>query len=76
MAINIIDGFYVGSSTPIDSRFVVTNSTERTAIEYKYDGLKVFQRDTRETYIWNSTTSIWDLEGSGALSGSGNLCIS
>lgn len=73
MAINIIDGFYVGSSTPIDSRFVVTNSTERTAIEYKYDGLKVFQRDTRETYIWNSTTSIWDLEGSGALSGSGTL---
>jgi hypothetical protein len=73
MAINIIDGFYVGSSTPIDSRFVVANSTERTAIEYKYDGLKVFQRDTRETYIWNSTTSIWDLEGSGALSGTGTL---
>jgi len=73
MAINIIDGFYVGSSTPIDSRFVVANSTERTAIDYKYDGLKVFQRDTRETYIWNSTTSIWDLEGSGALSGTGTL---
>ena len=71
MAINIIDGFYLGSATPIDSRFVVANTTERTAIEYKYDGLKVFQRDNRTTYIWNSSTSIWEVEGSGALSGTG-----
>lgn len=73
MAINIIDGFYLGSATPIDSRFVVANTTERTAIEYKYDGLKVFQRDNRTTYIWNSSTSIWEVEGSGALSGTGTL---
>lgn len=73
MAINIIDGFYLGSSTPIDSRFVVDNSTDRTAIVYKYDGLKVFQRDNRTTYIWNSTTSLWEIEGSGSLSGNGTL---
>ena len=73
MAINIIDGFYLGSETPIDSRFVVANNTERLAIEYKYDGLKVFQRDNRTTYIWNSSTSIWDVEGSGALAGTGTL---
>ena len=73
MAINIIDGFYLGSSTPIDSRFVVANAADRTAIVYKYDGLKVFQRDNRTTYIWNSTTSLWEVEGSGFLSGSGTL---
>jgi hypothetical protein len=73
MAINIIDGFYLGSSTPIDSRFVVSNSTERAAIVYKYDGLKVFQIDNRTTYIWNSTTSLWEVEGSGSLSGTGTL---
>jgi hypothetical protein len=73
MAINIIDGFYVGSSTPIDSRFVVANSTERADIQYKYDGLKVFQKDTRETFVWNSTTSLWEKDGSGALSGNGTL---
>jgi hypothetical protein len=73
MAINIIDGFYLGSSTPIDSRFVVANAADRTAIVYKYDGLKVFQRDNRTTYIWNSTTSLWEVEGSGALSGTGTL---
>lgn len=73
MAINIIDGFYLGSSTPIDSRFVVSNSTDRAAIVYKYDGLKVFQIDNRTTYIWNSTTSLWEVEGSGSLSGTGTL---
>lgn len=73
MAINIIDGFNLSSPVPIDSRFVVNNSTERTAIVYKYDGLKVFQRDNRTTYIWNSTTSIWEVQPSGNLSGSGTL---
>jgi len=73
MAVNIIDGFYLSSSVPIDSRFVVNNSAERTAIVYKYDGLKVFQIDNRTTYIWNSTTSIWEVEGNGTLSGTGTL---
>jgi hypothetical protein len=71
MAINIIEGFYLGSSTPIDSRFVVASATDRTSIVYKYDGLKVFQTDTRETWVWNSGTSTWDLEGSSNTSGSG-----
>jgi len=71
MAINIIDGFYLGNSVPIDSRFVVADSIERIAIVYKYDGLKVFQRNTRETWVWNSDTSSWNLEGASSTSGSG-----
>jgi len=64
MAIRIIDGFYLGASSPIDSRFVVSNSTERNAIEHKYDGLKVFQLSDRVTYIWNDGLSDWDIDGS------------
>ncbi len=38
MAINTIDGFYIGSSTPIDTRITAADTTERTSIVYKYDG--------------------------------------
>ena len=72
MAINIIDGFYLGSATPIDSRIVATNSTSRNSIQYVYDGLKVFQTDTRQTWIWNSGLSSWELEGSSSIGGSGS----
>lgn len=70
--INIIDGFYLGSSTPIDSRFLVSNSSARIAIEYKYDGLKVFQSDTREEWIWNSSILDWELNSSGSITGTGS----
>jgi hypothetical protein len=72
MAINIIDGFYLGNSVPIDSRFVVDDSTERLAIAFKYDGLKVFQLDTRETWIWNYPLTTWDLENSATILGTGD----
>jgi hypothetical protein len=72
MAINIIDGFYLGNSVPIDSRFVVDDSTERLAIAFKYDGLKVFQLDTRETWIWNDPLTTWDLENSATILGTGD----
>lgn len=64
MSIRIIDGFYLGAPYPIDSRFVVSNSTERNTIEHKYDGLKVFQLSDRTTYIWNDGLSSWDIDGS------------
>jgi hypothetical protein len=71
MSINIIDGFYLGNSVPIDSRFVVNNITDRDAIQYKYDGLKVFVISNRTTYIWNQGTTTWDTESSGSTTGSG-----
>ena len=63
--INIVDGFKLGASTPIDDRIVAANSIVRNSITYKYNGLKVFQLDNRVEYIWNSGTSVWDLEPSG-----------
>lgn len=71
MAINIIDGFYVGSSTPIDSRIVVSSTQSMWLTEYKYDGLKVFVTSNRTSYIWNAGTNTWDIEGSSSTTGTG-----
>lgn len=60
--INIIDGFKLGASTPIDDRIVASNSTVRNAITYKYDGLKVFQLDNRKSYVWNVSTLSWSFD--------------
>lgn len=73
MPIALIDNLTVNSNIPIDSRMVATNSTERDAIEYKYDGMKVFQLDVRTTYTWNQSTyntsgiiaNSWDVGESG-----------
>jgi len=65
MAINITDGFYLGRPTPIDTRIVAKNSSQRTSIKHKYDGLRVFQTDTRESWVWNSPSKTWELEETG-----------
>ena len=44
--ISIITNFDVNQNIPIDSRLVATSSSERDAINYKYDGMKVYQTDT------------------------------
>ena len=79
MAIPIIDNFKLNSNLPIETRIVASNSTARDAIEYKYDGLKVFDLDTRITWIWNQnkylitsvTSSSWDDESDGNITGQG-----
>ncbi len=68
MAIPLIDNFKINSELPIDDRTIATSSTERDAIKFKYDGLKVFQLNNRITYQWNKskyqstgiTSSSWD----------------
>ena len=62
MAINITDGFNLQYSAPIDYRIVASGSSARTAIVYKYNGLKVFDTSDRITYVWNSVTSSWVTE--------------
>jgi hypothetical protein len=74
MSIKIVDGFDVISNVPIDSRIVASNSAIRDAIEYKYDGLKVFVIDDRFTYVWNDSTSSWGLDSSD-ITGSGTEYI-
>lgn len=66
--INIIDGFKVNASAPVDYRIIASNSTDRDAISYKYDGLKVFLLNDRKTYTYNTTTATWSTD----MSGTGN----
>ena len=81
MGIPLIDNLIINSNIPIDSRIIASSSTERDAIEYKYDGLTVFEIDSRTSYIWNLskymisgvTATSWDvLQGSGSLSATGS----
>jgi hypothetical protein len=71
MPIPVITNFDVNASAPIDSRMVVANSTDRTNIVYKYQGLKVFQTSDNTSWFWNGTT--WSVEPNGIYGGSGSL---
>ena len=68
MAINIQDNFRLNISLPVDTRIVASGSTARNNIQFKYDGLTVFDTFDRKTYIYNSATNNWntlDAGGSG-----------
>jgi hypothetical protein len=58
--INIIDGFYLSKSAPIDSRIVASGSQERDAIPYKYEGLRVFDISDSIPYVWINNS--WQIE--------------
>ena len=69
--ISIISNFDINQSVPLDSRQVATSSSSRDATPYKYEGLRVYQTDTKKTYIWTGTT--FSIEGAGIYGGSGSL---
>ena len=54
--IQIIDGFNLQTSTPIDSRIVVADDTERALITSTYPGLRIWQVDTNTPYFWDEST--------------------
>ena len=70
--IPIISNFDVSSYAPIDSRIVVTNSTARTSLSYLYEGLKVYQTDTKVTWVYKGSLG-WFVDGNGIYGGSGSL---
>ena len=61
MPIQIIDGFKLGTSRPIDDRIVGSGSSYRDNITYKYDGLLVVDTSDHKPYIWNSTGLTWSI---------------
>jgi hypothetical protein len=68
MAINIQDNFQLNIALPIDSRIVASGSAARSAITFKYDGLRVFDTSDRKTYIWNASINNYqesDISGAG-----------
>ncbi len=69
MPIQIIDGFQVNSSLPIDNRIVASGSVNRDAIPYKYEGLRVFDTSDGLPYVWLNNT--WVNENSTGVNGVG-----
>lgn len=72
----LISSFAINGSFSIDSgRMVVTNSTYRDSIQYKYDGMQVFTTDSRTLWSYNLSNNSWiDFNSKyGIYSGSGNL---
>lgn len=59
MSINIASQFKLNAYIPIDSRIVASGSTARGAIQFKYDGLRVFDTSDRITYTWDESVSSW-----------------
>lgn len=60
MPFNVIDGFNINASVPVDARIVLSGTSSLNTIQYKYNGLSVFVLSNRKTYIYNSITSSWD----------------
>jgi hypothetical protein len=70
MSIQIIDGFKLNLSSPIDDRIVASGSTARDNISYKYLGLRVFDLYDNVPYVWRNGISglKWYKENESALS--------
>ena len=61
----IIDGFTINASQPIDDRLVTSGTASRNAIVYKYNGLRVYDILANQPYVWNGT--IWTSENSNSV---------
>jgi hypothetical protein len=61
MSIQIITGFSLNGTEPIDTRIVASGSTGRDAITYKYQGLRVFDLSNNKPYVYIGAT--WSEEG-------------
>lgn len=77
MSIPLLTNFTINQNAPIDSRLVVTSSSARDSITYKYDGLTIFKTDDRTSWTYNAITATWSQNlgsgGSGIYGGSGAL---
>lgn len=51
MAFNFPFNIQLNNNSPLDTRLVVANATERLSMAFPYEGLLCFQKDTKELYI-------------------------
>ena len=65
----ILDGFTVNIGKPIDDRLVTSGTASRNAIVHKYNGLRVYDTDAKQPYVWDG--SIWTSESSSSVTISG-----
>lgn len=57
MAIGFPSNIRLNNPIPLDERQVVENSAERLALKYIYEGLQVFEKDTKKIYVAYKTGS-------------------
>lgn len=69
MSIQIVDNFQLNAGLPIDTRMVASGSAARDAIQYKYEGLRVFDLSDGVPYAWRN--GFWVSENSLSLFGFG-----
>ena len=56
MSIQLITGFTVNNSTPLDNRIVASGAAARNSIPYKYTGMRVFDTSNNRAYYYNGVT--------------------
>lgn len=61
----IIDGFQLNAAMPIDSRLVTSGTASRSAIVWKYNGLRIYDTDAKQPFVWNGTA--WVSENSSSV---------
>ena len=69
MPTQIIDGFSLNANRPIDSRMVTNGLSSRNGIQYKYEGLRVYDIYDKTGYVWIEGAWVTD-GGSGGGGGS------
>lgn len=54
MSIQLVTGFLVNAAESLDNRIVASGSTDRNAIPYKYEGMRVFDTSNNRSYFWTN----------------------
>ena len=72
MSTQIVDNFQLNVAKPIDSRMVTYGAASRSAIQYPYEGLRIYDVQDQKPYVYIS--GAWKAE-SGAGSGSGSVSL-
>ena len=73
MPIQVIDNFDINTSKPLDNRFVVGPNSfylTRHDIQWKYDGLRIWDINDSQPYVYNGIT--WSTEASSNIQGVGD----
>jgi hypothetical protein len=75
MAINVIQGYNPSTTEPIDSRQLVANQATRYTITTfnAYNGLIVYQEDTKVLWVLNDITNIGNSNGWSQVGGGGTV---
>lgn len=73
MPTQIIDGFQLSAAKPIDSRMVTSGAASRSAIAFKYAGLRIYDTADMQPYVWDG--SAWVSENATSVTKTGTTTL-